>query len=52
MEMNQKQQAALDAIYNFILYHTSNEEERDRLFENAFDYVFEDHYLSMEENQK
>ena len=44
--MNEKQQVALDAIYNFILYYASDEDERDRIFQVALDYVWSDHVLT------
>lgn len=44
--MNEKQQAALDAIHNFILYYASDEDERDRIFQVALDYVWNDHVLA------
>jgi hypothetical protein len=47
--MNAKQQTALDAIINFILYFTSDENSRERMIEVAFDYVEQDHYLTEED---
>lgn len=44
--MNDKQQDALDVIHNFILYYTSDEDERDRIFQVALDYVWSDHVLT------
>jgi hypothetical protein len=44
--VNRKQLAALETIYNFILYLSSNETERDRLYEIALAYVEQDHTLA------
>ena len=44
--MNRKQLAALEIICNFILYLSSNETERDRLYEIALAYVEQDHTLA------
>ena len=49
--MNQKQEAALDTIINFILYFTSDENSRERLIEVAYDYVEQDHVLTEDEVQ-
>ena len=46
--MNQKQEQALDAIRTLILWYSSNETERDRLYEAALDYVEQDHTLTEE----
>lgn len=44
--MNDKQEQALEAIKNFILWYASNETERDRMYEAALDYVEQDHVLT------
>ena len=49
--MNQKQEAALDTIINFIFYFTSDENSRERLIEVAYDYVEQDHVLTEDEVQ-
>jgi hypothetical protein len=46
--MNDTKKATLDAIYNFILFYTSDENERDRMFECALDYLDQDHVLNEE----
>jgi hypothetical protein len=44
--VNNKQKAALETIANFIEWYSSNETERDRLWEAACDYVEQDHVLT------
>ena len=46
--MNEEQKQALDVIQNFILWYTSNETERDRMYEAALTYVEQDHVLNGE----
>lgn len=47
--MNSKQQAALEAIQNFILWFSSDETERERMNTAAVAYVEEDHVLTEED---
>jgi len=44
--VNDKQEQALEAIKNFILWYTSNETERDLMYEAALTYVEQDHVLT------
>jgi hypothetical protein len=46
--MNEKEEQALEAIQNFILWYTSDEAERDRMCEAAIEYIEEDHVLTEE----
>lgn len=48
-DLNQKQRNALDEIANFILYFTSDEDERERMYQVACDYVEDDHVLTEED---
>jgi hypothetical protein len=47
--MNRKQEQALEAIQNFILWYASDETERNRMREAAVAYVEEDHVLTEED---
>lgn len=46
--MNEEQKQALDVIQNFILWYTSGETERDRMYKAALTYVEQDHVLNGE----
>jgi hypothetical protein len=45
-KINNKQIEALETIYNFIVWYTSDEQEREDMESAATDYVQEDHVLS------
>lgn len=47
--LNAKQRAALEAIENFLLWYTSDEETYVRMWDAAFDYVEQDHVLTSKE---
>jgi len=46
--VNEEQKQALDVIQNFILWYTSGETERDRMYKAALTYVEQDHVLNGE----
>ena len=46
IELNPAQENALETLRNFIIWYTSNETERDRMYEAALDYVEQDHVLN------
>jgi len=46
--MNRKQEQALEAINNFILWYTSSECEQEKMQDAAETYVKEDHVLTEE----
>lgn len=46
--MNRKQEQALEAINNFILWYTSSECEQEKMQDLAASYVKQDHVLTEE----